>query len=226
MALLEFKRTIDIGNILTVATIFLSVLGLLHTLNKDYDLQVRDQANQVRVSASDIIQRIDRLSSLPLLSSTKLQSSFVETSEFIEKDGQWLPLEARDFLWKRISDERERVEEEIYSGNLNVLVGHYFAYDPKVRGEYRNLVEKISTLRYQFFVSLSEETQRNIMDFAEKKQDYQTAEVGNKLRETAQAIKQKYRDKTQDAVQDLIGDLTSTIELEDEELMQRVGDGS
>ena len=107
MPILEFKRTLDIGNLLTVVTIAVAALGLVQTLNKDRDLQVRDQANQIRISASDIIQRVDRLSSLPLLSISRLQSAFVETSETVVKEEKWQPLEARDFLWKAISKEQE-----------------------------------------------------------------------------------------------------------------------
>lgn len=221
MPFLEFKRTVDIGNLLTVATIALSALGLFHVMNKDRDLQVRDQANEIRISASDIIQRVDRLATLPLLSLTRLQSTFVETSELVVKDGRWDPLAARDFLWKPLSDEQERMEEAIYGSGLNVLTGHFFAYDPGMRERYNRLVHDLQTIRDRFFGTLFRLTQDDVLYFMERQAEYQTAQLGNRLRASAESAKQMYVEESNTVVRNMIDELTRTVGFTDLELIER-----
>jgi hypothetical protein len=191
----------------------------LHSLNKDRELRVRDQANAVRISASDIIYLVDRLSSLPLLALARLQTTFVETSERMVEAGAWQPIEPRDFLWKRIVEEQQHIEEAICDGNLNVLAGHYFADDRGMRERYAALVHELRDTRTALFHGLLDATQGDVLFFLDKEDAYQTAQLGNRLRATAEVWRQRHVEESSAAVAAMVDELIATVELGDVELI-------
>jgi hypothetical protein len=102
-----------------------------------------------------------------------------------------------------------------------VLAGHFFAYDPGIRQEYKDTSRALQEIRNQFFHDLLDATQHDVMYFIDKQNEYQTALLGNRLRASAEHLRQQYAEDSAIVVTGIVDDMIETVELTDTALIDR-----
>ena len=123
--------SIKIGDLLTMATIVVSVTALLISWSKDRDSRQKEQANQVRVAVGTAVAKLDRLQALHLSAFQELQPVFVDTGEMLTRD--FNVVAARDFLVKSINGQRTKIVGKALDEHIETAYIGLFSHFPAIR---------------------------------------------------------------------------------------------
>lgn len=180
---LQFDRTIKAGDILTSVTIILSVIALVLSLAKDRAARVSDQANKVRAAAASTIVKLDRWQAVQLSMYQELQPTFVELSEELAK--QYDVVATRDRFWRQVNLAKTRVNKQVLDEHLATAYADIVTHFPIARVKVIGALTEISGVEQHSTDAFMAEAERAILDLKGKQATYQTADLGNALREAA-----------------------------------------
>lgn len=172
--------SIKIGDLLTMATIIVSVTALLISWSKDRDSRLKEQANQVRVAVGTAVAKLDRIQALHLSAFQELQPAFVDTAEMLAKD--FNVVAARDFLSKRINGQRTKIVEKALDEHIETAYIGLFSHYPAIRPLFLDTLRQLKAAEEEVLGAFLDATQREIMALRERKADYSSGELERSLR--------------------------------------------
>ena len=172
--------SIKIGDLLTIATIIVSVTALLISWSKDRDSRQKEQADQVRVAVSTAVAKLDRLQALHLSAFQELQPDLVETGEMLAKD--FNVVAARDFLSKRINGQRTRIVEKALDEHIETAYIGLFSHFPAIRPLFLDALRQLKGAEEEVLGAFLDATQREIMALRQRRADFSSGELERSLR--------------------------------------------
>jgi hypothetical protein len=214
---LQFDRTIKAGDILTSLTVILSVIALVLSLAKDRDARITEQANKVRAAAASAIVKLDRWQSVQLSLYQELQPSFVETSETLLK--KFDVVAARDSFWRQVNQERTRISRLILEEQLGTAYVDILSHFPAARTRYVEAFSRLSIVEQDVTNRFLSGTEQSILNIRGKQATYQTADLGNALREQASASVVELRNRSEAVIAPVRKYLLSVISLSDAQII-------
>lgn len=177
----RFDSTIKAGDILTSLTILLSVVALLLSLAKDRDSRVREQANRVRAAAASTLVKLDRWQSVQLSLYQEMQPMFVELSEDLRKEYDVAVV--RDKFWKHVNVARTKIAAQVLEEQLGTAYADLLTHFPAARQQVLDAFSQLSDAEKRSTDLFMGTGERSILSLHGKQSEYQTAHLGNLLRE-------------------------------------------
>ncbi len=210
---MQFRREITIGDVITAASVLVAVVSFVFSQWQDR-VQARSFASaQVRVGAGEALSELSRIDREVQLFFLKIEPEYVTISSElgIHKD----VLLARDALWQKMSSARATMEDSIESvsprgAQFNLAVRHRDTY-VRLQKTYRLLGD----LRTATAARLIEEAQAEILPFENKLADYNSAILGNALRNSHSKIVMTYKDVYAEIVEGVVPQLESILASQD-----------
>jgi hypothetical protein len=183
-----------IGDVLTTATIVVSVVALLISWSKDRYSRQKEQADRVRGAVAVALAKLDRWQVLQLSLFQDLQPVFIDTSEMLAKDFNFV--EARDFLWRSINAQRTNVADKVLNEQIESAYVGLFSHFPKIRPLFLETISDLNDLQKTLFNAFLVDTQLNVLSFDNHRAEYASAKLGNALRETATKYEEQLKQQT------------------------------
>jgi hypothetical protein len=177
---LRVDWSIKIGDLLTMATIVVSVTALLISWSKDRDSRQKEQANQVRVAVGTAVAKLDRLQALHLSAFQELQPVFVDTGEMLTRD--FNVVAARDFLVKSINGQRTKIVGKALDEHIETAYIGLFSHFPAIRPLFLDTLRQLKGAEEEVLGAFLDATQREVMALRQRKADYSSAELERTLR--------------------------------------------
>lgn len=191
------KKEVAVGDLLTTASIILSVIALSFSWSQSRELVQRDQANKVRDAAAKTLAKIERWQTISSTLFDEIQPSLVETSEMLAagRDNRRV-FAARDYLYKKILAADQDVRQALRSEEIESAYVYLYGYDPGFRGLFQSSFAKLEAERDNMLSDLLSATQDNVLAYvlnpSLRNSPYYTATLGDSLRNSTTAIEKKY----------------------------------
>jgi hypothetical protein len=218
MSFLSFDPSVKLGDLLTTFAIIISLVALLSTLKKDRASRELEAANRVREAAAQAITKLDRWQALQLSLYARLRPDFIELSQSLAKNYDVLAV--RDDLWKRVSDERSKVAQQVIDEQLGTAYADLIARFPAARDRFLEVNAGLAGIELQETDGFLLEGQGEIMSFDGKKASYTTAMLGNALRTVAVSREDSLRSRSEAAIKPVRDYLFQVIDQSDAEIVQ------
>ena len=199
----------------------ISAAALVWSWQQDRQNVIRSQAQELRTVIADTIAAFDRLESVSLLIFEEVQPDLVEASEKVAADLDVSPIPARDFLWRRINERKLQVLRSIVTADIADRVARLYAYHPRAYTASRRAFERQRNVFQSTVGELLMLTQHNILGVASNRDNYRTADLGNKLREMTSICEAYFRDESSEALAAIRSYLASLVAVSDRTLLQR-----
>jgi hypothetical protein len=190
---INLDRTVKVGDLLTSVSVLVSIVALLIAWSKDIQLRRSEQANKVRGAAAETLAKLERWQEISLFSFDEVQPSFITTSEMLLKSFDIN--QARDYLYKSLTDTRRRTKQLHIEENIEAAYVAIYGYYPAIRPQLSETLRTAKKAEDAMFDAMLLSTQSDILSLDDLKDRYETAMLGNMLRETAIDQKTKYQDE-------------------------------
>jgi hypothetical protein len=226
-----FDSSIDVGNILTVVTILVSVSAVLLSLAKDRRTRERDLADRVRGAAARALAKLERWQELALAYYEDVLPAFVEASQFLGQDvdptdtdnpdrDKKAAIAARDALWPalesvRISSLQRIREEEIETAYVDLYAFNVSGYE-----RFRSTLARLKDIDQRLYKSFKNETQEPIFAMGANRAKYTTANLGDALRRTAERFRNQLEAALASEIDPLRSFLASIMAMNDQRLLR------
>lgn len=217
--LFSIDKTIKVGDLLTSLTVALSALALYTAIERERSARLIEQATKVRVSSANAIAKLDRWQAIQLSLYNELQPAFIEVSEGLAKDFNVFAI--RDLYWKKVTAERARVARQVLEEQLGTAYAELLAHFPAARSQYTEAFSRLTEVEADVTTSFLNKTEGIILSFEDKKPSYNSAQLGNALRVSAEEHSAIMRPKFEAAVSPARSYLLSVVAQSDEELVTR-----
>ncbi|GLS96523.1 hypothetical protein GCM10007918_38150 [Piscinibacter gummiphilus] len=218
------EKTIRISDVLTIFAVTISLVALMSTLSKDREERERDHASRVRSAAAAMLIKVDRWQALQLSLYQELQPTFVELSEQLLKN--YNTRTVRDELWKRISFERSKISAKVVDEQLSSAYSDLIATFPAAREKLQSAHEKLAEAESLVTDSFMAVTEARILPLQNQRESYETAKLGNLLRDAAAFSSRELKRRSDDAAKPLRDYLLSVIAKKDSDIVQASRSGS
>jgi hypothetical protein len=195
---MSFDETIKIGDLLTSASVLVSVAALVGALWRDRALRRRELADKIRAAAGKTLARLERWQEISLALYTDVQPLFIEVSE--DMDRNFEVVAARDKMWKELNRVRLTLLQEIRQEEIETAYVELYTYRPEARDLFRGVMARVKAAEAEAFQDLLMQTQADIMSLEKTAATYHTAQLGNRLRRTAAVVEQKCATSIRDAI--------------------------
>jgi hypothetical protein len=212
-----FDTSINVGNILTVVTILVSVSALLLSLAKDRRTRERDLADRVRGAAAKTLAKLERWQELALAYYEDVRPTFVDTSELLARDFD--PPAARDALWRALEDARLGSLQRIRDEEIETAYVDLYAFNVSVYERFRSTLARLKAVDQRLYGSFVEAAQHPVLAEAENKANYTPANLGNKLRAIGEHFKRQLDAALASEIEPLRSFLASIIAMNDQQLL-------
>lgn len=208
-------RDIKVGDILTSLSILISATVLLRAWAKDRRDRNKELADRIRSAAAKTLAKLDRWQELSLWLFQYTQPLFIETSEMLVKSFDVIA--ARDYFWKKANEARINISGRMLDEEIEVAYVDLYGYHPAVRGLFVKAIDKLKEDEEVVFQDFIESSQDAIRSYDNATEGYQSAQLGNELREIAfhfgSMLKEK-TDKTLEPIQEFLVDIISESDAE------------
>lgn len=225
---MQLDWSIKVSDLLTTATIVISVIALLLSLSKDRDAKVTEQASRVRSAAATAIAKLDRWQALQISMYQELQPTYVGLSEKLAES--FNVQRVRDEFWKEVNIERTRVAQKVLDEQLGTAYSDLLSHFPAARGKFTDAFAKLSSIEAAVTDSYLGESESAILSLEGMQKNYTTPTLGNALRKAAASHSAELKSSSEAVIAPVREYLFSVISLPDEELVgairARKGEGS
>ncbi len=212
-------REIKVGDILTSLSILISAAVLLRAWTKDRRDRDKELADKIRNAAAKTLAKLDRWQELSLWFYQYTQPLFIETSEMLIKDFDIVA--ARDYFWKKANEARVNISGRILDEEIEVAYVELYGYHPVVHGLFVKAVNELKEKEEEVFYDFIESAQDAIKSYLGKKASYESAQLGNNLREMAFHFGSMLKEKTDTRLKPIRGFLVDIISKSDPEILKR-----
>ena len=212
-------REIKVGDILTSLSILISATVLLRAWAKDRRDREKELADKIRNAAAKTLAKLDRWQELSLWFFHYTQPLFVETSEMLIKDFDIVA--ARDYFWKKANEARVNISGRILDEEIEIAYVELYGYHPGVNSLFVKTIKELKEKEEAVFYDFIESSQETIKSYLSKKASYQSAQLGNDLREIAFHFGSMLREKTDTTLKPIREFLVDIISKSDAEILKR-----
>jgi hypothetical protein len=192
-----FDPSISLGNILTLATIAISAFTAFRAWNQDNFLREKEQADKIRTAAAQTSAKLERWEAVSLSFFNDIQPAFVQASNTFATN--YDVAATRDGLWKELDAKKQQNLEKLLDEDIETAYVGLYGYNPAMRPLLRQTMSHLNTDSETMVAALQADTQQVVLDFQGKvdgyragKESYQTAAMGNALRQVAYDRRQAY----------------------------------
>jgi hypothetical protein len=214
---LTLDRTIKAGDVLTSLTVAISAIALVSSLTRDRASRTIDQANRVRTAAASAIVKLDRWQAVQLSVYQELQPLFVELSEDLAK--KYDVVAVRDKFWRQVNAERTRIARQVLEEQLGTAYLDLTVHFPTAREKYAETFVALGKVEAQVTEEFLAEGEQAILGLPSSKASYQTAQLGNALRDRAQRSVTRLKRESDDTLAELRRFLLATIARSDDAIV-------
>jgi DNA-binding transcriptional regulator YdaS (Cro superfamily) len=214
----QIDWSIKVGDLLTSATIIVSVIALLLSLSKDRVARASEQANRVRGTAAVALSKLDRWQALQLSLYQELQPTYVELSETLAQ--RYDVYYVRDQFWKEVNMERTQIDQKVVDEQLGTAYADLIAYFPAARRRFTDAYVLLNALEAKISWSYLAESEREITNLKDSQETYATPILGNALREVAETHKAELKIQSEAVIAPVREFLFSVMALPDHQIIR------
>ena len=215
----HFDAKLDLGHLLTLLTVLISVATVLRSWAMDRRLGRQRQADQIRLAAAGTLAKIERWRRISLWFFEELQTELVQTSELLASDFD--VVKARDFLWKRVHAVRFATARRALDEEIDEAYAHISAFYPSIRESFLATMTRLRLAEEAMFKDAAAQTESVVLSFKDRMERFQSAMLGNALRETVDVIRSRYIEDMDRHMSDIIGRLNDIIASDETALLAR-----
>ncbi|UCC53014.1 MAG: hypothetical protein JSV68_03425 [Anaerolineaceae bacterium] len=215
---MALEKKITFGNILTIFALLITVITFGYNWNQDNQINRRDQANDIRDASSITLAKIERWEEISLSFYREIQPAFVEASEELEANQD--PGQTRDFLWRKLNDVRNETLRRKLDEELQTAYVELFSYHPVVKSLFEDTLSRLEKSETKAFNTLLRESETDVLSYGNRNlDDFQSAELGNKLRITAAEVLAIFKQDIEDDLTCLTDFLVEIVMKDDQALL-------
>jgi hypothetical protein len=189
---MEFNRKFDMGDLLTILTIIITLATLLYSLKKERELRRKVQADTVRTASAKTIAKLIRWRDLSLGMFQRFQPVFVDTSQKLAEGSNSKVI--RDLLWAQLHKCRFKTSEMILQENIEIAYVDLYGYYPQIKPIIEELISRLKKeedLMFNEFLLISQADTKYFLN----RKEIESAELGNLLRKHARDVKARFQEK-------------------------------
>lgn len=218
------KKEVAVGDLLTTASILISLVALLFSWSQSRALVQREQANKVRDAAAKTLAKLQRWQTISASLFDEIQPSLVETSELlVTGQGDKRVFEARDFLYKKIRAADQHVRQALRNEEIESAYVYLYGYNPGFRDLFKKSFTRLETEQDLMLSKLLSATEGDVLAYirnpSSRKSPYYTAALGNALRSSSEMIEKSYRASMLRSVQPLELQLANLVTKSDSDIL-------
>lgn len=215
---LQIDWSIKIGDLLTSATIVVSLVALLLSLAKDRAARALEQANRVRSAAAAALSKLDRWQALQLSLYRELQPAYVELSEMLGKkfDVDYV----RDQFWKKVNTERTRIAQKVVDEQLGTAYADLISHFPAARAKFTDAYAQLNDLEAKVTDDYLAESETEIIHLKGMQRTYTTPVLGNALRRVADVYRKDIKARSESVIDPVREYLFNVIALPDTQIIR------
>lgn len=226
---IEIEPTVKVGDLLTSVSILITLVSLLIAWSFERQSQDREQADKARRAAAATLAKLERMQELSLWYYDEVKPLFVQASEELARNRNGIS--TRDALWRQLDEVRIKAVNRIHEEQIEQSYVELYGYYPQA---YEILTAAIVQLKKQdeeLFREFQEKTQDDIFAFTNEdriqpKTDYQTAQLGNKLRETTSSYRERFKSDADQILKKPRDFILSVVIAPDDEILRRAADSN
>jgi hypothetical protein len=217
---LHLNREIKVGDLLTSISVWVAILALLFSWQKESSLREAQRAQQVRLAAAKALAKLERWRELSDSLYDDVQGDVIATTDIMRAN--YDVIAARDHLYSKIGERRAAVlralrEEDVPAAYVDVV-----SYVPSVRDEYKAAVATMYARQHDGYARLLKETQDVVLEYRHKpKQDFDPAVLGNELRAAIGRVRTESGQVIESASKQVYEKLHSLLMLSDDDLLKK-----
>jgi hypothetical protein len=215
----EFEKKLDVGNLLTSATILITLVALLNTLAKDRRGRERDFADRVRAAAATTLGKLDRWRQLSARLYEDVQPLIVDVSQKLHSELD--ASAARDLLWRELAVARAAAEQRIVDEDIESAYVALYPYHPSVQRRFADTMAQAKQIDDGVYFDFVKQTQQQVLMYESKPKDYRPAMLGNDLRLQSARASLRLRNELEQAFTPIRTFLVAVISLSDRDIAAR-----
>lgn len=215
----EFDKKLDVGNLLTSATILITLVALLNAVAKDRRARERDFADRVRAAAATTLGKLDRWRQLSARLYEDVQPLFVDVSQKLHSELD--ASAARDLLWRELAVARAAAEQRIVDEDIESAYVGLYPYHPSVQRRFAETMSQVKQIDDGVYLDFVKQTQQQVLMYGGERKDYRPALLGNDLRLQSARASQRLRNEFEEAFTPIRTFLVAVISLSDQEIAAR-----
>ena len=214
------KTEISIGDILTTASILVSLIALLYSWSKERNLRKKEQADKIRNAAARTLSKLERWQELTGWYFDYVQHIFVEVSDFLSND--YDVLAARDLLWKNLNSSRLLIKQKILDEEIETAYVELYGYIPAIYSLVLETIDALKSAEEKVFNNFVMKTQEDVMAYRQiDKGKYTSAMLGNDLRTTCYTFRTDLYERNNIVMQQVRGFLISVVMASDIDVLDK-----
>ena len=221
----ELKQEITIGDVLTSASILLSIFALLLSWSQSRALEKREQANKVRNAAAETIAKLERWQEISMSIFDEIQPALVETSEIlVDNRTHSQVIKARDYLYKQVRTSHFNLQRMLREEEIETAYVYLYGYHPSLRKRFQDILKNLETKEDKMLNQLLSATERKVVVYLNPEissRRYQTAYLGNALRSAVNEVKQSYEARLEEVLKPMEVSLTHLVLMSDSEILNK-----
>ena len=220
MSIFYINPEVSIGDVLTTTSIFISLVVLLISWNKDQNLKRKDYADKIRYSASLVVAKIERWKSL--------SSQFFDEIQpmIIDADMTWVDkkdiLNVRDVFWREMVAARTKIFQKISDEEIEIAYTNLYGYDTKIQGLFDDAINRLKAIENYTHQKALYQTQIDIISiYAGKTAKTQSSILGNRLRDTCYKIRTERHEMMSEVISPFVVQLIKLIQENDKNILKK-----
>lgn len=200
MMLLPFtlKREVEVGDLLTAASVFLAFVGLLIALLNDRQARRREYADRIRRSAALIVAAMERWSAINL-------QLYHDIRPLLERSDTHLvrfkdETKTRNFLWQGLVEAHAEALHRVFAEKVEVEYAGLNGYDARVEALFKAAAGALQRAERVAFDTLLLRAQDLLLEEASQFLPFETGWLGDQLMIISRDVERRLRDESQTAI--------------------------
>lgn len=209
--------TVSTANLVALLAVLVTLITFVISARKDRHLKRTQYADQIRSAAALLTAKLERWRDLAEGLFDEIQPAITQADMLIVKEHDIVSV--RDNFWRDLWVARASVLTKISDEQIEVAYATLYAYDVKARELFLATIQHLKMKTEIMYDQLFDSTQGDIFHF--KKKRPLSAELGNRLRNTASIIGEDYKKQMLEILQPFQREMIKLIEADDESIVQR-----
>lgn len=188
---MTLNNEISVGDVLTVIAILISFITLAFAWNNDRRLRRKEYSDRIRRAAGEIIVKLERWRELSLSYFDDIQPIIVDADVNISNGSDLIS--TRDAFWRDAIAMRASSLRRIIDEQVELAYSDLYGYDPRIQNLFISAVDNLRTIdkeMHRLFLLL---VQRGMEKLENSIDEYQSAQLGNLLREISGKVAKEHR---------------------------------
>lgn len=209
---------ITVGNVLTIATIVISFIGLLTAWYQDRKIKKKEHADRVRRAAGTITAKLERWKEISLHFFDGIQGSIIDVDIRITKDKD--SVTARDYLCQHLAEEHAKSLQKILDEMIEIAYVDLYGYDPRIRDLFVGAIRRLKLINRNTYIGVMYKTQTMLRFLASSEERISSGQLGNLLREVCGAFADEYDRQIEGIIDPFRTEMIKLIKMSDREIFE------